>query len=195
MNETTSQFLRIAGVCGVVGTILLLAIDLFLMTTGRMFEWTIGMWLAFLLIIPAVLGFTYYLASRGSRLAYVAGAFAFFGCMAGASMQVLFRTHDVLLEQGSTTVVEQLRGTLKLVASTQMIGLTWPVGLILLAIANLMVDRSRWLISVLFGIGAVAFPIGRIAGSTAGVLISGAVFVAAFYLIARLLIRKETAAA
>jgi len=90
MNETTSQFLKIAGVCGIVGTILLLAIDVVLITTGRMFEWSIGMWLAFLLMIPAVLGFTYYLASRGSRLAYVAGGFAFFGLMAGASMQVLF---------------------------------------------------------------------------------------------------------
>lgn len=195
MNETMSQFLKIAGVCGIVGTILLLGIDLVLITTGRMFEWSIGMWLAFLLMIPAVLGFTYYLASRGSRLAYVAGGFAFFGLMAGASMQVLFRVHAVLLEQGSTAVVEQLRGTLKLVATTQMIGLTWPIGLILLAIANLMVDRSKWLISVLFAVGAVAFPIGRIAASTAGVLISGLVFVIAFFLIGKLLMSRDTALA
>ena len=195
MNETTSQFLKIAGICGAVGAMLLLASDIFYITTGRMFEWSIGLWFAFLLIIPAVLGFTWHLASRGSRLAFVGGASAFFGCMAGASMQVLFRTHAILLEQGHTSVVEQLRATMKLVASTQMIGLTWPIGLILLAIANLLVDRSRWLISVLFGIGAVAFPIGRIAGSNAGVLISGAVFVVAFFLIARILIRKENALA
>lgn len=195
MNETTSQFLRIAGVCGVVGAALLLGSDLMLLATGRAFEWTIGLWLAFFLIIPAVLGFSYHLASRGSRLAYIGGSSAFFGCMAGASMQVLFRVHAVLLEQGSTAAVEQLRGTMKLVATTQMIGLAWPLGLILLAIANLMVDRSRWLISVLFGIGAVAFPIGRIAGSTLGVVISGLVFVAAFALVAKLLIRKETALA
>jgi len=192
MSETTQQFLKIAGVCGVIGTIMLLAGDLMLMTTGRMFEWSIGLWLALLLMIPAALGFTYHLVSRGSRLAYAGGAFAFFGLMAAASMQVLFRVHAVLTEQGSTAVVGQLRGTFKLVASTQMIGIAWPIGLLILAIANLMVDRSKWIISAMFAIGAVAFPIGRIAGSTAGVVISGVVFVIAFGLIAKLLMFRET---
>jgi hypothetical protein len=195
MANTTSGFLKIASVCGVAGTIILLLSDLFLIATGRMFEWTLGLWLAFLLIIPAVLGFTYHLVAKGSRLAYVGGASAFFGLMAGASMQVLFRVHAVLLEQGADAAVTQLRGTMKLVATTQMIGLTWPLGLILLAIANLMVDRGRWLISVLFAIGAVAFPIGRIAGSNAGVIISGLVFVPAFYLVARLLSAEESSLA
>jgi hypothetical protein len=187
MNIAATNFLRIAAVCGVAGSVVLLGSDLMLMSTGRMFEWTIGLWLAFVLLIPAVLAFTHHLASSGSRLAYAGGVAAFFGLMAGASMQAMFRTHAVLLEQGSTAVVEQLRATFKLVASTQMIGLTWPLGLLLLAIANLLVDRSRWLISVLLIIGAIAFPIGRIAGSSAGVLISGAVFIAAFFLIARVL--------
>lgn len=190
VNRT--PLLAIAAVCAVLGPIVLLASDIFVLLTERRFEWSIGLWLAFLLMIPAVIGYTWYLVSAGSRLAYFAGAFAFFGLMAGASMQVLFRVHAVLAEQGSTQVVEQLRNTFKLVASTQMIGIAWPIGLVLLSISTILVDRGRWLISLLFIVGAISFPIGRIAGSTTGVVVSGVVFIVAFAMIAKLLTSRAS---
>lgn len=190
MQNSTHQLLTIAGLCSIFAPILLLGIDLYLLITGRSFEWSIGMWLAFVLFVPAVIGLTYHLVSNGSRLALAGGLLAFFGAMAGASMQVLFRTHAVLLEHGSAGTVEQLRGTFKLVASTQMIGIAWPIGLILFSVAIILQDRTRWLTSLLLIAGAIAFPIGRIAGSQAAVFLSGAFFVLAFGMIGLELIRR-----
>ncbi|MEO8648736.1 MAG: hypothetical protein ABI539_06185 [Acidobacteriota bacterium] len=184
MANSASQLLKIAGVGAFAGPVILLASDIFMMVTDRKFEWTIGLWLALLLMIPAVIGLTYMLAAEGSRLAYLAGCLSFFGLMAGASMQVLFRVHAVLEEQGALTVVDQLRNTFKLVASTQMIGLAWPLGLLIFAAAWYSVRRT-FLIPLLFVLAAIAFPIGRIAGSSAGVLISGVLFVVIFAVVGR----------
>jgi hypothetical protein len=148
------------------------------------------MWLAFALFIPAVLGVAYYLAASGSRLAYIGGALSFFGAMAGASMQVLFRTHAVLAEQGFENVNQQLRGTFKLVASTQMIGLTWPLGLLTLSAALFASDRSKWLISLALAAGAIAFPIGRIASVQPAVILSGVFFVIAFGLLGKQMLTR-----
>jgi hypothetical protein len=185
MYNTSSGFLRIAGVCSIAAPILLLGSDIFHLLLGHDFEWTIGMWAAMVLFVPAVIGFAWSLAASGSRLAYLGGALAFFGAMAGASMQVLFRVHAVLAEQGAAQTVEQLRGTFKLVASTQMIGLAWPIGLLLLCVSLLMVNSSRWMTALLLAGGAIFFPIGRIAGSDTAVIISGILFVGAFGLIGR----------
>ena len=192
MLNAESRFLAIAGVCAVIAPILLLSIDIFHITTNRDFEWTIGMWLAFALFVPAVIGFAYSLAVRGSRLAYIGGALAFFGAMAGASMQVLFRTHAVLAEEGSFETIDKLRATFKLVASTQMIGLTWPLGLLTLSAALLATDKSRWPISLVLAAGAILFPIGRIAFVQPAVILSGAMFVIAFGAIGLQLIKGHT---
>jgi hypothetical protein len=180
MENVASRFLGISGFCAIVAPILLLSIDLFHLATGQDFIWTIGMWLAFALFVPAVIGVAYHLAASGSRLAIIGGILAFFGAMAGASMQVLFRTHAVLAEQGLENVNEQLRGTFKLVASTQMIGLTWPLGLLTLSIAILMVDRAKWWLALVLATGAIAFPIGRIGFVQPAVILSGIMFVIAF---------------
>lgn len=181
MAHALSLMLKIAAIGAFLGPLVLFCSDLLLRTST--FEWTIGLWIAFMLMIPAVIGLTYILAASGSRLGVIGGFIAFMGLVAGASMQVLFRVYSVLEEQGSTATIEQLRATFKLVASTQMIGLNWPLGLILLSIACLTTRAVHIAVPILLVIGAVAFPIGRIAGSTAGVLISGAVFIAAFSMI------------
>ena len=190
MDNVTSKFLKISGICAIVAPILLLSIDIFHLVTGADFIWTIGMWLAFALFVPAVIGVAYSLAASGSRLAYVGGVLAFFGAMAGASMQVLFRTHAVLAEQGLETVNQQLRETFKLVASTQMIGLTWPLGLLMLSIALFAVDRSKWLISLALAGGAIAFPIGRIGFAQPAVILSGIFFVVGFGLLGMQMLRR-----
>ena len=192
MPNAESRFLAIAGTCAIVAPILLLAIDIFHIMTNRDFVWTIGMWLAFALFVPAVIGFAYSLSVRGSRLSYVGGILAFFGAMAGASMQVLFRTHAVLAEQGSLETVDKLRATFKLVASTQMIGLTWPLGLLTLSAALLVTDKSKWHISLVLAVGAILFPIGRIAFVQPAVILSGVMFVIAFGMIGIQLIKGKT---
>ena len=184
MSGARSPMLKIAAFGAFVGPVVLFLSDLLLGSlTALSFEWTIGLWAGFMLMIPGVIGLTYLLASNGSRLAVIGGCFAYFGLIAGASMQVLFRVYSVLQEQGSTATIEQLRTTFKLIASTQMIGLAWPIGLGLLSIACMTTRVVHIAVPILLLIGAVAFPIGRIAGSTAGVLISGAVFIIAFAIV------------
>lgn len=191
METTSTRIYRIAAICAIAAPIILLGIDIMMYTLGWHFEWSIGMWIAFVLFVPAVIGYAVYLVSRGSKLAYFGGASAFVGAMAGASMQVLFRVHAVLTEQGNVQTVDQLKNTFKLVASTQMVGLFWPLGLILLAISTLIVDRGKWMIAAALAAAAVFFPIGRIAGSSASVIISGILLLIGFGLISRVLAATE----
>ena len=192
MRNSNHPFIKIAAVCAILAPSVMLVADLFLVTSKMMFEWTIVLWLAFVLFVPAIIGLTFILFENGSRLALAGGISAFFGAMAGASMQVLFRVHAILIESGATQTVEMLRGTLKLVAATQMIGITFPIGLIIVAVCLYRSGFFYQIIPLLLAIGAVLFPIGRIGGFTSAVLGSGIFLTIAFGLIGwRLLSQTE----
>ena len=183
MQNINHPFIRIGAVCMILAPLVMLISDLLMITTGMMFEWTIILWLAFVLFVPAILGLTFVLFSNGSSLALIGGISAFFGAMAGASMQVLFRVHAVLLESGAQQTVETLRNTFKLVATTQMIGIFFPIGLIIVAICLYRSGIFNPIIPLLLTIGAILFPIGRIGGFSAAVLGNGILLTIAFGLI------------
>lgn len=183
MNHLKHPFIQIAGVCSILAPLILIAGDLLMITAHLMFEWTIALWAAFVLFVPAIFGLTFILFASGSRLALIGGMSAFFGAMAGASMQVLFRVYAVLAAQGAEQTIEQLRGTFKLIAATQMIGIFFPIGLILLAVSVYRSKIFNPLISLLLASGAVLFPIGRIGGFRIAVIGSGILLFAAFGLI------------
>lgn len=176
-------FLKIAGFCSIIAPIVLIVGDLLMFAAGMMFEWTIALWLAFALFIPAVFGLTFILFESGSRFALVGGISTFIGLMAGAGMQALFRAYAVLIERGEQQAFDLLRGTFKLVAATQMIGLLFPVGLILLSVSLLRSKIFNPILPFLLALAAVLFPIGRIAGVTAAVFASGILLFIAFGLI------------
>jgi hypothetical protein len=183
MNNIKHPFMRIAGICAILAPIMLLAGDLVLIIGERRFEWTIVLWLSFVLFVPAIFGLTYIAFGDGNKLALAGGASAFFGAIAGASMQVLFRVYAVLEEAGAGQAIELLRKTMKLIATTQMIGIFFPIGLILLSISLYRNRIFRLLIPLLLTIGAILFPIGRIGGLAIAVIGSGTVLIAAFGLI------------
>jgi hypothetical protein len=183
MNNIKHPFIRIAAVCAMLAPVVLLAGDLVLIIGERRFEWTIILWLSFVLFVPAIFGLTYIAFGRADKLALIGGALAFFGAMAGASMQVLFRVYAVLEETGTGQALELLQKTMKLIATTQMIGIFFPIGLILLSIS---LSRNRIfnrLTQLLLAVGAILFPIGRIGGFAVAVIGSGMVLIAAFGLI------------
>ena len=180
MNNTKHPFLRTAAICSIFAPLTLFAGDLLLVIVERRFEWTVALWLAFVLFVPAIFGLTYLAFDNGSRLALIGGACAFFGAMAGASMQVLFRVYAVLNEAGAEQAIELLQKTMKLIATTQMIGIFFPIGLILLSIS---IYRSRIFNRItppLLALGAILFPIGRIGGSAIAVIGSDIVLIGAF---------------
>lgn len=183
MKNINHPFIKIAGVCSIIAPLVLIAGDLLMFAGGLMFEWTITLWLAFVLLIPAVFGLTFILFENGSRLALIGGISTFVGLTAGASMQTLFRVYAVLIERGAEQTVELLRGTFKLVAATQMIGIFFPVGLLLLAGSLFRNKIFHPALPFLFALAAILFPIGRIAGVAAAVFASGFLLFAAFGLV------------
>lgn len=185
MDNVKKRFLQIAAFGAFVGPILIVVADSIHIFAGQAFVWTILLWLAFVLFIPGIMGLTYLAARGGSMLPIIGGVLAYFGAMAGASMQVLFRVHAVLEELGQTSTVDLLKGTFKLVASTQMIGLTFPIGLILLAIAYARHGSDSFIRPILLILGAIFFSIGRIAGAQWAVLASGILFMVVFMSVGR----------
>lgn len=184
MNILKHPFVRIAGLCAILAPLVMFIGDLVLIVGGRKFEWTIILWLAFVLFVPAIFGLTYIAFGRSeNKLALAGGASAFFGAMAGAGMQVLFRVYAVLEETGDGQAIEDLQKTFKLIAATQMIGLFFPIGLILLSISLFRHRGFNRLTPLLLTVGAILFPIGRIGGYAFAVIGSDLVLTAAFVLI------------
>lgn len=192
MNHTAHPFVRLAGICSILAPLVMLGADSFLLVTDRRFEWTIGLWLSFVLFVPAIFGATHLAARSGKRLALVGGALAYIGCMAGASMQVLFRVWAVLNEAGSERTVELLRSSGKLIASTQMIGILFPIGLLVLAVSLYRSRVVQPLIALSLAGGALLFPLGRIAGLLVGVLGGDLLLTLAFGVIGRRLLSAES---
>ena len=195
MNNVKHPFMRIAAICAILAPLTMLAGDALLIFGGRRFEFTLALFLSFVFFVPAILGITNLAYGAGSRLAIIAGASAFFGAMAGASMQVLFRVYAVFEEAGATQPVELLQNTFKLIATTQMIGIFFPIGLILLAICLYRQRVFAPFISLLLIAGAIAFPVGRIGVFAVAVFSSGILLAAAFGLIGwKILSAGQTAA-
>ena len=192
MNNIKHPFVRVTGICSILAPLTLFAGDLLLIIGELKFEWTIALWLAFVLFVPAIFGLAYLAFNSGSRLALFGGGCAFFGAMAGASMQILFRVYAVLDQAGATQAVEILRDTEKLIATTQKIGIFFPIGLIMLSIS---IYRSRIfsrVISLLLALGAILFPVGRIAGLAVALIGSDFMLIAAFGFIGwQILTRSE----
>lgn len=183
MTRVGNKFLRIAGLCAMLAPLPLLAGDVMQIVGGMNFEWTIALWLSFVLFVPAVFGLAYLVARGGSRLGLWGGAVAFAGCMAGASMQVLFRVWAVLGETNSTEAVALLQGSRKLIVSTQMIGILFPLGLLILAASIYRSRAASPLAALLLAGGALLFPVGRIAGVTFALLGGDLLLLAAFVMI------------
>ena len=168
MNNIQEQFLRIAGICAILAPFPLLAGDIMIVTGSWHFMWTICLWVSFVFFVPGIFGMTYLAAGGGRSLALIGGASAFFGAMAGASMQVLFRVYATLEELDSPQTIELLRSSRKLIVTTQMIGIMFPLGLIILAIALYRSRAVSWYLPLALAGGAILFPMGRIAGLTVG---------------------------
>ena len=183
MNNTGHSFIRMAGICSMLAPLVLLIGDSMLLIGDLRFEWTIALWVSFVLFVPAIFGLTYLAAGQGSRLALVGGASAFFGCMAGASMQVLFRVWAVLNEVGSPQTIELLRGSRKLIVSTQMIGIFFPIGLLILAASLYRRHIVSPVAPLALAIGAILFPLGRIAGLLVGLVGGDLMLIIAFGMI------------
>ena len=181
MSHIQDSFMRCAGVCSVLAPLPLLAADIMKMTGSLGFERTIIEWVSFVLFIPAIFALSYLPAAQGSRLAFVGGAIAYLGAIAGSNIQVLFRVWVILNESGSSQIVsELLRANRRLTIPTLSIGIFFPLGLFILAVALYERRVVNPLIALLLAGGAILFPIAHIPGMRFGRVIGDVLLIAAF---------------
>ncbi|HVG43519.1 MAG TPA: hypothetical protein VM890_02280 [Longimicrobium sp.] len=159
----------IAAAALVLAPLLLAVADTMQLIPGFEFEFTVVMWISFVLFVPAVLAVAELARGGAPRLALLGGAAALVGTVAGASMQVLFRTRAVLesaaLDAATRdAAVGALEKSGPLALSTLVPGILFPLGLLTLGFA---LYRSRavpaWS-AALVALGGVLFPIGHAVG-------------------------------
>lgn len=174
----------------VAGSLFLLGGDLVQVLRGGFF-WTILLSLAFvcfgagLLLLPSAFSLRHPLVIIGTACAFV-------GSFAGAGMQVLFRTWEVLQDANQVAAAELLRTNTSLTLSTLAPGILFPSGLLVLSI-GLMLGRAMPLRTTLsLALGAVLFPIGHAAGVVPAIVIGDIVLLVAFFSL--FLVRKSSGA-
>jgi hypothetical protein len=160
MNNSAPLW-RLAFICAFLAPLFLLIGDTIAVINFRSISWTLLLWLSFLCFVPALAGLAIAVQQRAPLLGLIGGIVVLIGTMAGAGMQACFRTFILLQHGGQDSAVAFLRTQSVMPITTQMPGLGFPVGLLILAAG---IWRSRiapaWVAGVL-ALGAVLFPIGH----------------------------------
>jgi hypothetical protein len=134
------------------------------------------------LTIAAVFGITQLVRRKADRLGLAGAASTIIGAVVGARIMVLLQLAQLAESDpaATATLSKLLRSALVVWVSIIPIGLTYPIGLILLGSA-LVTARpvNRW-IGVLVVIGGILFPIGRAVGLEPAVYTSDAILAIAY---------------
>lgn len=154
---------RLTRIAAVLAPLLLLVGDCLAIANMNSIWWTLLLWLSFACFVPALAGTVVALSRSKPVLAAVAGVVVLIGTMAGAGMQAYFRTGIVLENAGHEAAVSFLRSQRVMLLTSQVPGICFPIGLLLLSFG---VWRSRlapaW-VSATLALGAVLFPVGHAA--------------------------------
>lgn len=152
---------RMARVGAVLAPLLLLVGDCLAIANMNSIWWTLLLWLSFVCFIPALVALVVAVSRSTPVLAAVGGVVVLIGTMAGAGMQAYFRAGIVLEHAGHEAAVAFLRTQRVMLLTSQVPGICFPIGLLLLSFA---LWRSRlapaW-VSGTLALGAVLFPIGH----------------------------------
>ena len=156
---------KVAGVCLIVGTLLLAPATYFEYSQGQIF-WSgaIGLPL-FALLVPGLLGVARLLRQDAPRLSVVAGLMATFGCVSGATFQTA-NMHEWAARTAGTpeaqmaAILEVTEGRVFPVLVT--LGILFPISLLTLSVGLLRTGAVPVWVAALLGIGGVIFPVGHI---------------------------------
>lgn len=162
--DATERRRRIAGWCLVFAPLLMLVADAMLLAAGEeaaFWPWTLGVWVSFYLFIGAVLAIARLLSRKADRLGLTGAALAIAGAMMGATIQGLFRVLKQMEAGGfEEATIRAIHSPL--VPTTEAPGLLFPIGLLVLAVGLWKTRVFPRGLTVVFGLGAVLFPVGRI---------------------------------
>ena len=151
-----------------------------LQVTGTAFASTVVATVAFILFAAGVLLLPQALGIEDRTAAVAGSLLAFVGAIAGAAMQVLFRTWAVLEAGGATAAVTLLQNHASLRLTTLVPGILFPLGLLLLALGLHLSRRVRPTASFTLVAGAILFPVGHAAGIIPALILGDIVLLAAF---------------
>jgi hypothetical protein len=156
---------KVAGVCLIVGALLLAPTTFFEYSEGMLFgAGAVGM-LIYALLIPGLLGVAHLLRQGAPRLSVVAGLLATFGCVSGATFQTAI-LHEWAARTAGTP--EAIVATIMAVTEEQVfpilviLGILFPISLLTLSVGLFRTGVSPAWVAALLGIGAIAFPVGHI---------------------------------
>lgn len=156
---------KVAGVCLIVGALLLAPTTYFEYGEGRLF-WagTFGLVL-YAVQIPGLLAVARLVRRPAPRLSVVAGLLATLGCVGGACFQVALLYEWAARAAGTP---EELVSSIMTVTEQRVfpflviLGIQFPVALLLLAIGLVRTGAAPTWVAALLGVGAVLWPVGHI---------------------------------
>ncbi len=144
-------------------------------------HWTICLAISFLFFIGGIPAINLLMNQAPFIFRLLINCFLLIGALAGASMQVLFRTNIILQNANATEAIETLSQSSALTLSTMVPGIFYPVGLILLSIALFVSKRyMTWKVLLLL-IGAMLFPVGHALGNPIALLGGDVMLICAWF--------------
>lgn len=174
LSDASNRRRLIAGFCLIAAPALLLVADV-MQINGRFdFEWTVVMWISFVLFVPAVLGIVHLLRNRADYCGLLGGALVVIGAMAGAGMMTIFRLNAVLKAGGEREFAQLIASAFKanpaLPFSIFTPGPLFPLGFIVLAVGLYQARIFSLWMSLVLALGGVLFPVGHAVGVKAALI-------------------------
>lgn len=156
---------KIAGVCLIVGGLLLAPTTYFEYTQGTLFlAGSLGL-LLYALLIPGLLGIARSLRPLAPRLSVIANLLVPSGCLGGASFET------ALLHEWAARTAGTPEAMMTAIINTTeervfpilvILGILFPISLLTLSIGLFRTGVAPLWVATLLGIGALLFPVGHI---------------------------------
>ena len=158
-----NKYKKIIGIALIGAPLLMLLADANWLVFGHLESFWFGsvtMWLSFYLFVGLIIGL--YHLSNQSKLALAGTMIAIFGVLAGATIMGLDRVGWAMHEIGLGNEVSRTVSHPRVFFTSRFVGLTFPIGLILLSISlyKAKVLNLMWMLILIIGI--ILFPVGRI---------------------------------
>jgi hypothetical protein len=167
--STPPSLARPAAFCLVAAPLLLAVADVLQVMDPGTIPWTVILWAAFVVFVPAIFTVAALLRERAPRWALLGGAAATTGAVAGAGIAVLSRVRALLASPAVDPAVglparEAIEGSSLIALTTLVPGILFPLGTMLLAAGLGWTRRVPRGAAALLGLGGLLFPVGHAVG-------------------------------
>lgn len=148
----------------IASSIVLLLGDMLQVIDHNSIVWTVCLAISFVLFVGGIPAINSLIYESNKTLRLIINVFLLVGAIAGASMQVLFRTIIILDNEKFSDATTALSAHSSLAFTTMVPGILFPLGLVLLCVALFFARKyPRWKVILLLA-GAISFPLGHAIG-------------------------------